>query len=245
MATKQLSTARKILDQYASLPARERLLALVAFIGFAYLVCDLTWYRPQQAQAKALDAQVSTLKAEADGLTRAIQTVSAELPQEATAPQRAERDRLKVQVQQAEAVIQQAQNSVRVGEVIRTLAAQNPSVTVALLRTLPTTVFFNAAASQAAAAAATPASGAASAPGASSQPKPEAAALNIPNIYRHGVEVTLRGPYPALASYMQALEQGTTGVYWGPVRLDSAQYPESTLRATMYIISVQPDLTFD
>lgn len=240
MATTKPSVARKILDQFAALPPRERLLALVALVGSAYLVCDLAWYRPQQAQAKALQAQVDQIRAEAEGLSRAVQTVNAETPREASNVQRAERDRLRAEVEQAEDVVRHAQASVRVGEMIRTLATPSSGVTVVSLHTLPSTVFFNAATAQAAAAASSAASS-----GAAASSRQASAVPALQNIYRHGVEVTLRGPYPALVSYLQALEQRAAGVYWGPMRLDVVQYPETTLKVTLYMISVQPDLTFE
>lgn len=242
MATKNPSAARKILDQFASLPARERALALVAFIGFFYLVCDFAWYRPQAASAKALQVQLAQLQEETKTLSTAVQTVSAESPKEATSAQRAERDRLKSEVELAETVVRQAQSSVRIGEVIRTLASQSPSLTVVSLRTVPSTLFFNASTAQAAAAAANPASGSSAAKTGSAL---VSAPTALPNIYRHGVEVTLRGPYSALVGYIQALEQGTSGVFWGPARLETQQYPETQLRVTLYMISVQPELTFD
>jgi MSHA biogenesis protein MshJ len=60
-------------------------------------------------------------------------------------------------------------------------------------------------------------------------------------IYRHGVELEISGRYLDLLAYLTALEARATGILWSDLKLSSAQYPESIIRVTIYVLSNQAD----
>ncbi len=80
------------------------------------------------------------------------------------------------------------------------------------------------------AAQAAPAPGAA-APGKSEPPKME--------IYKHGVDLTLRGNYLDLLGYVSDLERSPWRLIWGPIRLEVEQYPVVKLTVTVYTLSTE------
>jgi MSHA biogenesis protein MshJ len=86
------------------------------------------------------------------------------------------------------------------------------------------------AAMAAAANGASPAKAPATAPGVS--PKPGSL------LYRHGVEVTVRGSYMDMIDYMNALETLPTQLFWGGARLEVEDYPTARLTLTMYTLSL-------
>ena len=57
-------------------------------------------------------------------------------------------------------------------------------------------------------------------------------------LYRHGVEVTVRGNYLDMINYMSALEAMPTRLFWGKAQLDVEEYPASRLTLTLYTLSL-------
>lgn len=60
------------------------------------------------------------------------------------------------------------------------------------------------------------------------------------NLYKHGVEITLSGSYPALLDYLNRLEQSPQKVLWGRLELRAETYPRSELTLTLYTLSLDP-----
>ncbi len=59
-------------------------------------------------------------------------------------------------------------------------------------------------------------------------------------LYRHGVEITVRGNYLDMIDYMAALEGMPTQLFWGGAKLEVEEYPSSRLTLTMYTLSLDP-----
>jgi MSHA biogenesis protein MshJ len=57
-------------------------------------------------------------------------------------------------------------------------------------------------------------------------------------LYRHGVEVTVRGNYLDMVNYMDALERMPTQLFWGKADLQVEEYPASRLTLTLYTLSL-------
>lgn len=239
MATKK-NPARQLWKEFFALPVRERLLAIVALIGFLFLVVDFAWVRPRNVQVREVQVQLDTVQKESEDLTRQVTDATKPLPADVTAAKRAERDRLRAMVERAESVLHEASGDVRMGEMIRTLASTAPGVTLVSLKTLPPQVFYTPAPP---APAPAPAAAAKPAPAASTAAAP--AVPPFPPVYRHGLEVTLKGSYASLVPYLHTLETGIPGVYWGGAQLSVATYPEASIRVTLYTLSTQQELSFE
>jgi MSHA biogenesis protein MshJ len=57
-------------------------------------------------------------------------------------------------------------------------------------------------------------------------------------LYRHGVEVTVRGNYLDMVNYMEALEAMPTQLFWGRAQLEVEEYPGARLTLTLYTLSM-------
>jgi len=84
-------------------------------------------------------------------------------------------------------------------------------------------------------------------PGAAATPAPvatdatttaPAADAAAPLLYRHGVEVTVRGNYLDMVDYMSALEALPTRMFWGRAQLDVEAYPAARLTLTLHTLSL-------
>jgi len=77
----------------------------------------------------------------------------------------------------------------------------------------------------------------AAAPGGKAAP-PGGAAPSAGGIYRHGVEVVVRGGYFDLLGYVADLEKLPWQLYWGEASLSAEAYPMSQLTFTVYTLSL-------
>ena len=59
-------------------------------------------------------------------------------------------------------------------------------------------------------------------------------------LYRHGVELTVRGSYLDMVDYMHVLETLPTQLFWGKAQLDAEDYPNVRLTLTLYTLSLDP-----
>lgn len=57
-------------------------------------------------------------------------------------------------------------------------------------------------------------------------------------IFKHGVEMTVRGNYLDLLQYLNTLERLPTQMYWGKVKMEVVQYPAVELTLTLYTLSL-------
>ena len=58
-------------------------------------------------------------------------------------------------------------------------------------------------------------------------------------VYRHGVVVTLKGPYFDLLQYLSELEKLPAPLLWGAIELQVDQYPEVKLTLTVHTLSTR------
>lgn len=57
-------------------------------------------------------------------------------------------------------------------------------------------------------------------------------------LYRHGVQVTVRGSYLDMIDYMAALENLPTQLFWGPAQFAVDDYPRAHVTLTLYTLSL-------
>jgi MSHA biogenesis protein MshJ len=58
------------------------------------------------------------------------------------------------------------------------------------------------------------------------------------NIYKHGVEITLRGGYLDMLDYLTQLERFPLRMYWGQMQLDASNPAYATMVLTVYTLSL-------
>lgn len=57
-------------------------------------------------------------------------------------------------------------------------------------------------------------------------------------VYKHGVEITMRGSYEALHRYLVQLENSPSRMFWWRSQLDTADHPALTMTVTIYTLSL-------
>jgi len=112
----------------------------------------------------------------------------------------------------------------RMAPLVDSILRANGRLQLVSLRTLPVEPVLGAAKPQAAPANA----------GAEAQSVNKGGAL----LYRHGVEVSVRGNYLDMIAYMAALESMPTQLFWGRAQLEAETWPASRLTLTLYTLSL-------
>ncbi len=214
-----------------ALSLRERALvfaAAVAVVGFAGQQLVLApIYRQQDALREQIDQQRNNMMG-----------IDAEIAAKVTAyqndPDAASRARLesvkRESAQLADSLLAMQHGLVppeRMAPLVDAILRANGRLQLVSMRTLPVETI-----SGRAAAAGTP--DAAAAPAAA----PADAAKAPDMLYRHGVEVTVRGNYLDMVNYMSALEAMPTRLFWGKAQLEVEEYPASRLTLTLYTLSL-------
>lgn len=213
-----------------ALSLRERALvfaAAVAVVGFAGQQLVLARiYRQQDAVQEQIDQQRNNMAG-----------IDAEIVAKVTAyqndPDAASRTRLesvkRESAQLADSLLAMQHGLVppeRMAPLVDAILRANGRLQLVSMRTLPVETISGRAAT---AAGATPAAA----------PAPAADAARTPDmLYRHGVEVTVRGNYLDMVNYMSALEAMPTRLFWGKAQLDVEEYPASRLTLTLYTLSL-------
>ncbi|ROZ68588.1 hypothetical protein [Ramlibacter sp. WS9] len=215
-----------LVKQFQALSMRERLWAIAALVGVVYFIFEFALLRPQQSTARALGTQIEQQQVELDAVTKALRVLEDPGKVDPLARQRAERDELRNTAAQGDAVIAHASVDVNLLQLIRATTTSKPGLTLVSLKTLPVDIFLRVGAAPAVGMADMKTAGAAPAPA----------------LYKHGIEVTVQGSYPALVAYMQELERNAKGVFWGNVRLETLAYPDATLKMTIHTLSARQEL---
>lgn len=106
----------------------------------------------------------------------------------------------------------------RMVSLVRDLVSNSPGIALRSLKTLP----------------AEPFEGEAAAPEAGVT----AAKTGKGSLYRHGVELTVEGSYPALLAYCRRLESLPVRAMWNRTHLDAARHPTVVMTLTLYTLSM-------
>jgi len=216
-----MNKIKQALLKFQALTLRERLMAVAATLVVLYFLIDFALLAPQNKSAKALQQQIAQQKIELDAMTKVMAAAVASQPVDGLVNERAERDALLATVAQVDPLLGQVVNSAPLGEVLRSMIAARPDLTLVSLKTLPAEVFYKPVAA---------------APDMKSNAALSNAAPQL-TLYKHGVEVGIKGKYPALLAYLQNLQRNPNPIFWASVKLDVVNYPEETLRMTIYTLS--------
>lgn len=222
-----LSARQPLRERVAALSSREQSLALTVLAAVIYFGADAWVLSPQLAQQQALlDAQSAT---QAQVIAARVQLNSLQATSaERTQRHQAETDPLRAQLALIDRVsasvlaTQPALNTL-VGEV---LTAQHPGVTLTRLKTLPVKPLL-------------PSTALGKGDQGGKKDKGDKAHARL---YRHGVEIEVRGRYLDLLAYAQSLESQAPDVLWSDMQLSTLTYPQSSLRFTLYSVSAQARL---
>ena len=249
-----MAIINQLMNNFSALRLREQAIAVV--VGSAVLVLggNILLLKPLQIQidqARTLDKQH---KAEIASAIADLSAVDGKLARgvDPLEKERATRDDFLLKIAKADAFFMHHDaTGTQVASLVRSLLDESPGLSLVSLKTAPSQVFYTPPAPPPPPKATekvvtTAVEGlakvlpfglpAATAP---AQAPPPPAALQK-TIYRHGVEITVKGRYPQLVAYMEKLQKFPKRVFWSEVQLTVSPYPINVLKVVIYTLSDQP-----
>ena len=61
---------------------------------------------------------------------------------------------------------------------------------------------------------------------------------NGPNVYKHGIEMTLQGRYLDLLDYLRRMETLPWQMFWARAHMDANDYPDVRITVTVFTLSL-------
>ncbi|QOL49101.1 hypothetical protein [Massilia litorea] len=213
-----------------ALSLRERVLLFAAITALYVFLMHFFSLGPMFAKQELLRTQIVQQQNNLEGIDSEISDKVKAAQVDPDAPTRERIAAVRAQTEALATSLRAMQNGLvppeRMAPLVEAILRANGRLQLVSLRTLPVEPVQGAAKP-----ASTPA---ANTPPADTQPAAKPAAL----LYRHGVEVTVRGNYLDMIGTMAALESMPTQLFWGGARLEAETWPNSRLTLTLYTLSL-------
>ncbi len=199
------------------LSLRERILIFFAVAFVLAALLNLVLLDPLFEQKKALTAQMIQRQEKIKQLQAQMAVLVQNRRDDSQAPLQARLAQLKQQLADQESYLQSHREHLiepsRMAGLLEQVLNNNGRLQLLSLQTLPVSPLID-------------------------QPPAAAGGKVQKQIYKHGVQITVRGSYPELLRYVSALEKLPVQMFWGEVSLQTEQYPDSVLALTVYTLSL-------
>jgi len=223
--------------KFDALSVRERIMVFGASAALLIFMVVYLFVDPLLTRRKALADTIAQRQ-------QAVAAIDVEMAQRMAAhagdPNQQDRirlERIRQEVQQMRQSLQATQNGLvapeRIVPMLQQLLKQQANLRLVSLATLPSGAMGQGGHVATKAAPSAPAAVPAGQSPADAEPAKAPALL-----YRHGVEIVLRGNYLDMVNYMDAVEAMPAHVFWGKVNMQVEQYPNATLSLTLYTLSL-------
>lgn len=217
---------------------RERVMLFGAMTAVIVSLLYSLFLNPLLVRQAALRAQISQQRDNISGIDNEIDSVlkAYELDPNAAANARlAFLNRESAQLSDNLRIIQKGLVAPeRIAPLLETILKTNGRLQLVSMQTLPASQFGDAAVSLTGVEKPSAASSANRQTAASAQSSSAASEL----LYRHGVELIVRGNYLDMVDYLDALEALPIQLFWTRAALEVEQYPNARLSLTVYTLSL-------
>ncbi|MBD8529497.1 MULTISPECIES: hypothetical protein [unclassified Massilia] len=211
-----------------ALTLRERVMLFAAVAAAFVFLMHFFGLGPMYAKQDLLRTQIVQQQNNLEGIDNEIRDKVLAAQVDPDAPTRARTLAERGEIDSMAASLRAMQNGLvppeRMAPLVDSILRANGRLQMVSMRTLATEPLMGAGT----------AASAAPQPAAASGPTPAA----TPLLYRHGVEVTVRGNYLDMIGYMAALESMPTQLFWGRAQLEAETWPSSRLTLTLYTLSL-------
>jgi MSHA biogenesis protein MshJ len=216
----------KIVAKVDGFSLRER--ALIFFV-VAFLVVSLInslFLTPLLDKQKILSAQVVQQQEKMKEIQSQIASLLQAKQADANSPQRGRVLELRQQIAEGDAYLKGRRDKLvppeKMAQLLEQVLNKNGRLQLVALNTLPVSLLI--------------------------EPSADAAAAQVPvavpatgsdnQIYKHGVQITVRGSYADLLQYLMSLEKLPSQMFWGAAKMDVIQHPTVELTLTLYTLSL-------
>ncbi len=200
----------------------------IIFIAAAFVVISLInamLLDPLFAKQKMLSAQMVQQQEKMKELQAQMQNLLQAKRDDEHSPLRDRLAQLKQKMQEQDDYLQSRRDRLiapnRIADLLRRVLGKNGKLQLVELKTLPVSLLIER-----------PQAVAANSPGEQKQPDSQK------QIFKHGVQITVRGGYLDLLRYVSELENLPAQMFWGEASLNVEKYPDAVFTLTLYTLSL-------
>ncbi|HCI52608.1 MAG TPA: agglutinin biogenesis protein [Gallionella sp.] len=197
-----------------AMSTRERAMIFSAAVGLLILLLNALLLDPLLVRQKAISLKMAQQEQETNNLQQAIKTILQAKQDIQHSPLRVRISELKGQIQENENFLKERSARLvepgKMAELLEQVLSRNDKLQLVELKTLPLSLLL--------------------------EQKTEG--KTAAPVYKHGVQITVRGDYLDLLRYLTALENMPIQMFWGEVSLSVAKHPDSVLTLTVYTLSL-------
>jgi len=212
----------KVVGKVDGMSLRERALIFAAAAFLVVSLIDSFFLNPLLQQQKKLSAQVVQQQEKMKEIQAQLAALLQAKQADATSPQRERIRQLRQQIADGDIYLQGRRDKLvppeRMPALLEQMLKRNGRLQLVAMNTLPVTPFIEQAADATIAQA--PLAG------------------QERQMYKHGVQITVRGSYADLLQYLTALEKLPTRMFWGMAKMNVVQHPSVELTLTLYTLSL-------
>lgn len=219
----------KLNARVAAMSRRERIFIFVAVVAAGLWLINSMMLEPLFAKQKVMRSQLSQQQLRINEVKMQISAIQQENSPNSTSPQRTRINQLKQNLDEGNAFLKSNREKLvqpeKMAEHLRQILSRNNRLQLVSLNTLPATPLLEQAADKN-----TDKTKLSQAVGADSGMDKQ--------VFKHGVQLTLRGNYLDLLQYLIALEKLPQQMYWAQAQMSVVQYPSTELTLTVYTLSL-------
>ncbi len=204
------------------LSIRERMMMFVA-AGFVVIsVINALLLDPLTLRQKSLSLQIEQQQEKNKELQAELQALLVAKQSDATSPLRLRIAELKVLLGNQEDYLKGRRDRLvepeKMAHLLEQVLSKNSHLQLVSLKTLPVSLLIDKPSAQ--------------------EGVQESADAQAKQIYKHGVQISVRGTYLDLLNYVSALERMPTQMFWAEADLVVEQHPDSVLTLVLYTLSL-------
>jgi MSHA biogenesis protein MshJ len=215
---------REYTAKFERLSLRERVMVFAAAALVLFYLIYAAAIEPPRERMQQLASQMQSQREETAALNAQREKLAATGAPEAGIAAR--RDALARRIEESDEALRALNKSLvpaqRMNFLLQEMLHADPGLQLVSLRTIPAVPLLPDAPKPAPAPA-------------GSQPK---RAFSEGNVYKHGVEITLRGGYEQLYNYLARLERAELRMFWSRARLNVEDHPRLIMTLTIYTLSL-------
>ncbi|MBK6632041.1 MAG: agglutinin biogenesis protein [Betaproteobacteria bacterium] len=215
--------------KFDALSLRERMLVAGAAFAVTFFLVDALLLNAWSRQNAGLKSSLPEQRAESDRVSAQIKELQAQISSHPDAQARARISEIEQKIAAIDAGLQSSAKQLvppeRMATLLEDLLRRNRRLQLVKMTTLPPVELLGRAPPGDAMVGTGPQSAL-------------AGQGDSQNIYKHGVELTLRGSYFDMLDYLAQIESLPWQMYWGQLKLDAREYHRPELKLTLYTLSL-------
>jgi len=207
----------KLVARIDGMSLRERVLIFLAAAFLVVSAADALLLAPLLARQKQLSSQVVQQQETMKDIQAQIAALMQAKQADASYPQRERIRLLRQQIADGEVYLKDRRDKLvppdRMAALLEQVLGRNANLQLVAMNTLPVTPFI--------------------------EPQADAAVgSHEPQMFKHGVTITVRGSYADVLQYLTSLERLPTRMFWGTAKMNVIRHPTLELTLTLYTLSL-------